>query len=296
MKRMDKSEFIFKIFSYFFATIFALFCLYPFIYAISAALSGKLAMIEGKVILFPIDIQFEAFRKVIDDKMFWLSYANTLFLTFYGTLWAMFVSIYGAYALSKSRLIFRRGFNFLLVFTMWFNAGMIPTYLNYRNTREFFHSIGIADDKWVVVIAMGLAAFNIILLRNAFEGVPKEIEEAAIVDGANDFQIVSKVYVPMSKAAIATVALFYGLSRWNGYFWARQIISNTSEWPLQVYIRKQLEETFETINYGVDPGYPYSLDSLFYAMIVCAIIPIIIIYPYIQKYFARGVNLGGVKE
>jgi putative aldouronate transport system permease protein len=253
-------------------------------------------MDSGLVILYPVEVQLDAFKAVLEDKMFWLSYANTLFVTFYGTIWAMFISVTGAYALSKSRLIFRRGFNFLLVFTMWFNAGMIPQYINYVNTRNVFHSIGITDDKWVVVIAMGLAAFNIIILRNAFEGVPKEIEEAAIVDGANDFQVLTKVYIPMTKAAMATVTLFYGLSRWNGYFWARQIISNSSEWPLQVYIRRALEDKFEAINYGVEPDLPYTYDSLFYAMIVCAIIPIIIIYPYIQKYFARGVNLGGVKE
>lgn len=293
MKRLDISEIIFKIFAYTFLTIFALCCLYPFIYAISASLSGKNAFYMGEIVLFPVDIQFDAFREVLFDRSFWVSYANTLFLTFYGTLWALGVSILGAYALSKKRLVFRRGFNFYLVFTMWFSAGMIPTFLNYKATQNVFSAVGITDDKWLVVIAMGMAAFNIILLRNAFEGVPYEIEEAATVDGASEFQILSKVYIPMSKSTIATVALFFGISRWNGYYWARKMIRNANEWPLQVYIRYTLEEILKEENPAVTN---YASNSLIYAMIVCAIIPIIIIYPYIQKYFATGVNVGGVKE
>lgn len=292
-KGIDTSEYIFKILAYTLVTIFAIFCLYPFIYTISATLSGKDAMDAGKVILFPVDIQFDAFKMVIQDKLFWISYSNTLFLTFFGTLYSMLISIMGAYALSKKRLIKKRLFNFLLVFTMWFSAGMIPTYYNYRATSGVLNGIGIHDDKWLVVIAMGMAAYNIILLRNAFEGVPSEIEEAAIVDGASEFQILTKVYIPMSKATIATVTLFYGLSRWNGYFWAKMMISNRLERPIQVYIRTILDELALMENVQYDTFLPI---SIVYAMIVCAIVPIIIIYPYIQKYFAKGVNLGGVKE
>jgi putative aldouronate transport system permease protein len=214
-------------------------------------------------------------------------------VTFYGTIWALGTSVLGAYALSKHRLVFRRGFNFFLVFTLWFSAGLVPQFLNYRATQNVFGALGIMDDKWLVVIAMGMAAFNVVLLRNAFESVPYEIEEAGIVDGATDFQLLSKVYIPMSKSAIATVGLFFGISRWNGYFWARTMIRNRNEWPLQVFIRSQLEEIMG-LEYEATTS--YAPESLIYAMIVCAIIPIIIIYPYIQKYFAKGVNVGGVKE
>lgn len=193
----------------------------------------------------------------------------------------------------KKRLMFRRGFNFLLSFTMWFAAGLIPTWLNYKATQGIFQGMGIMDDKWLIVIAMGTNAFNVILLRNAFEGVPSEIEEASIVDGATEFQILTKVYVPMSKSAIATVGLFFGISRWNGYFWARKMIGNSAEWPLQVYIRDTLEQFNTTETQAFEN---FATDSVIYSMIICAIIPILIIYPYIQKYFAKGVNLGGVKE
>jgi putative aldouronate transport system permease protein len=227
--------------------------------------------------------------------MFWNSYTNTLFITFYGTLWAMFVAILGGYALSKKRLLFRKTFNFFLVFTMWFSAGLVPQYINYLNTKEVFELVGLTDQKWLIIIAMGMAAMNIILLRNAFEGVPSEIEEAAIVDGATEMQVLTNVYLPMSKSTIATVALFFAISRWNGYFWARQMISNGNEHPLQVFIRLKLEE-FQDSEAMMGWSANYASDSALYALIVCSIIPILIIYPFIQKYFAKGVNMGGVKE
>ena len=294
-RKLETSELIFKIISYTLLTVFALCCLYPFVYAVSASISGRSAVEYGSVVLFPKDVQFDAFARMFGDNMFWNAYSNTLFLTLYGTLWSMLTAILGAYALSKRRLLFRKFFNFFLVFTMWFSAGIVPQYLNYLATKKVFTAAGITDDKWLVVIAMGMAAMNIILLRNAFEGVPSEIEEAAVVDGATEFQVLSKVYIPMSKSTIATVALFFAISRWNGYFWARQMISNSNEHPLQVFIRLRLEQyTDPEIIAGWSET--FASDSVIYALIVCSIVPILIIYPFIQKYFAKGVNVGGVKE
>lgn len=298
MKRKTEiSELIFKILAYTFLTIFAVCCLYPFVYAISSAISGREFVDNNDIILLPKGLQFEAFKVVLNDNSFWVSYSNTLFLTFFGTVFSMFVAILGGYALSKKRLMFRRGFNFFLVFTMWFSAGVVPQYLNYVQTDKIFEAIGIHDTKWLVVIAMGMAAMNIILLRNAFEGVPSEVEEAAVVDGATEMQVLTKVYIPMSKSTIATVALFFGISRWNGYYWARTMMAGESfQWPLQVYIRIFLETNIWNTEQVPDLSLPYSDTSIMYAMVICAIIPIIIIYPYIQKYFAKGVNMGGVKE
>ena len=296
-RKLEISELIFKIIAYTFLGIFSICCLYPFVYAISASISGKQAVDYNQVILLPKDIQFEAFSKMFGNNMFWNAYTNTLFLTIFGTIWALFVAILGGYALSKKRLLFRKGFNFFLVFTMWFSAGMVPQYLNYLATAEAFESIGIMDRKWLIVIAMGMAAMNVILLRNAFEGVPSEIEEASIVDGATELQILTKVYIPMSKSTIATVALFFAISRWNGYFWAKQMLLGqySNEQPLQVFIRNQLDLYMDS-DYMASWNEPYSHYSELYALIVCAIIPILIIYPFIQKYFAKGVNMGGVKE
>ena len=294
-RKLEVSELIFKILSYLFLTVFALLCLYPFVYAVSASMSGRHAVEYSQVVLFPKEVQCEAFAMMFQNNMFWNAYSNTLFLTLYGTLWAMGVSILGGYALSKKRLLFRKTFNFFLVFTMWFSAGIIPQYLNYLQTQTVFRAVGIMDDKWLVVIAMGMAAMNIILLRNAFEGVPSEIEEAAIVDGATEFQVLSTVYIPMSKSTIATVALFFAISRWNGYFWARQMISNSFEKPLQVFIRELLEQ-YRDPEFIAGWNAVYASDSVIYALIVCYIVPILIIYPFIQKYFAKGTNVGGVKE
>ena len=294
-RKLEISELIFKVISYTLLTVFALCCLYPFVYAISASISGRSAVEYGSIVLFPKDIQFDAFKLMFNDNMFWNAYSNTLFLTLFGTLWSMFVAILGGYALSKKRLLFRKQFNFFLVFTMWFSAGIVPQYLNYLATKDVFNSMGIMDDKWLVVIAMGMAAMNIILLRNAFEGVPSEIEEAAIVDGATEMQVLTQVYLPMSKSTIATVALFFAISRWNGYFWARQMISNQNEHPLQVFIRLRLEQ-YTDPEQMAGWNRAFASDSVIYALIVCSIVPILIIYPFIQKYFAKGTNVGGVKE
>ena len=284
-RKLEISELIFKVISYTLLTVFALCCLYPFVYAISASISGRSAVEYGQIVLFPKDIQFDAFKLMFNDNMFWNAYSNTLFLTLFGTLWSMFVAILGGYALSKKRLLFRKTFNFFLVFTMWFSAGIVPQYLNYLATKDVFNSMGIMDDKWLVVIAMGMAAMNIILLRNAFEGVPSEIEEAAIVDGATEMQVLTQVYLPMSKSTIATVALFF----------ASQMISNQNEHPLQVFIRLRLEQyTDPEAMAGWNRA--FASDSVIYALIVCSIVPILIIYPFIQKYFAKGTNVGGVKE
>ena len=296
--RMEATEIIFKVIAYTFVTIFALMCFYPLLFTLSASISNGQALIDGKVVLYPIDIQFDAFGAVIKNKAFWNSYANTFFVTFYGTIYCMGLSILGAYALSKKRLTGVKLFNFLLIFTMWFSAGIIPMHLNYQQTATILKNIGISDQKWLIVLAMGMSAYNVILLRNAFEAVPKEIEEAAVVDGASDIQIMSKIYVPMSKATVATVALFYGISRWNGYFWAMKEVSNSSDLPLQVVIQTQMANVEEQAS---DTGIQlingtYTLQNTVYAMLIFAIIPIIIIYPFIQKYFAAGVNLGGVKE
>jgi putative aldouronate transport system permease protein len=303
-RKMEVSELIFKIIAYFILIVFAIMCVYPFIYAISASFSSASALGSNKVVLWPVGVQGSAFLYVIKNNYFWISYANTLFLTFFGTLWALGYSILGAYALSKKRLMGRHGWNFFLVFTMWFSAGIVPMARNYSNTADIFNAIGISDLKWTVVIAMGMNATNIILLRNTFEGVPSEIEEAARIDGATEMQVLTKVYIPMSKATIATVALFFGISRWNGYFWAMKVMKTQSySWPVQVYLRDFIN-TYTNITGSGDSEqidtfnrtYDYSAMSVVYSMVVCSIIPILIIYPFIQKYFAKGVNMGGVKE
>lgn len=285
MKRLDRSEIIFKVLSYTILTIFALCCLYPFIFILSSSVSSKTAADHGDVILWPIGFNLETYAFVLKEKTFWLSYCNTFFITIYGTLVSMLVAITGAYALSKTRLMFRRGFNFLLSFTMWFGAGMIPTLQN-------FTRFGV-NNRYMFIICLGFNAFNMILLRNYFSGIPKEIEEAATIDGATEFQILTKVYVPMSKSSIITVAMFFAVSRWNGYLWAQMLLGESDQ-PLTVYIKVYMKKVLENIDAGAQVT--MSTYALQYAFIVCSIIPVIVVYPKLQKYFAAGVNVGGVKE
>ncbi len=313
-RKMEVSELIFKIISYFLLIVFALMCVYPFIYALSSSFSSKSAVDGGDVILWPVGFQTEAYRYIFTRNAFWISYANTLFLAFIGTIWCLVYTILGAYALSKKRLMGRHAFNFFLVFTMWFSAGIVPQFVNFTKTGDILAAIAGTsysniDQKWLIIIAMGMNATNVILLRNAFEGVPSEIEEAARIDGATEMQILTKVYIPMSKATIATVALFFGISRWNGYFWAIKMMPNQSySWPVQVYIRDFIDKTSGLVEPPKDGSAwadvipsdfkfeTLSAMSVVYAMVICAVIPILVIYPFIQKYFAKGVNMGGVKE
>jgi putative aldouronate transport system permease protein len=286
LERLNSSEAGFKITAYVLTGLFSVTALYPVVYAVSASISGKMAYEFGEVVLFPKDINFDVYKYLLSNKTFWLSYINTLFYTVFGTAWSMAISATGAYALSKSKLLYRRQMNLFIVFTMWFSAGMIPTYLNYYN-------MGV-NNRWGFIFAFGVQAFNIILLRSYFETIPREIDEAATIDGANEFQVFARIYLPMSQASIITVALFYATNRWNGYFWANLLLRDEADAPLQVTMRR-LIEYYSQFADNSPVELPFATDSYMFAILVCSIVPVLIIYPFIQKYFARGTNLGGVK-
>ena len=195
-----------------------------------------------------------------------------------------------AYALSKPRLRGRRVLGFFIAFTMWFHAGMIPFFLNLRD-------LDLLDSRWGIVIAFAVNAFNIILMRNFFESVSPSFEEAARMDGANDFQILWKVYIPLAKPAIATVAMLCAIARWNGYFWAMVLLRDEDKIPLQVFLKKMIVSVNLTEEAaGAMAQQAYSLETITGAIIVLSMIPVLIVYPLIQKYFTKGVMMGGVKE
>ncbi|MFI3230025.1 MAG: carbohydrate ABC transporter permease [bacterium] len=271
--------------------ILGLCCLYPFIYVLSSSLSSGNAVSRGQVMLFPVEFTIDAYKYVLEDKIFWMSYANTLYYTIVGTMYSMVISATGAYALSRRKLRFRKTFNLLVVFTMWFQAGMVPMYLN-------FQELGIKDSRWGIIVAFGIQAFNIILLRNYFENVPESLEQAAMIDGANDFTIFFKIFLPLSKPALVTVILYYAIGRWNGFFWTMVLITEIEKTPLQVYLRKMIIERDAMADQVANSLFTmsYSSDTIIYAIIVCSMIPVIVFYPYIQKYFTKGIMVGGVKE
>jgi putative aldouronate transport system permease protein len=270
--------------------LFTISTLYPFIYIAAVSLSSGAAARAGTVVLTPIELTFAAYSHVLSQPQFWNSYLNTFIYTIGGTLMSLLIIIPGAYALSRPQLFGRRYWNFFIAFTMWFNACLIPFFLNMRD-------LNLLDSYFGIIIGFAVNAFNIILLRNFFEAIPKSFEEAARMDGANDFQVLWKVYVPLSKPAIATVTLFCIVSRWNGFFWAMVLLSSEEKVPLQVFLRHTivtLSDDNEFASTLVDAA--YSVETVTAAIIVCSTIPVLIIYPFIQKYFNKGILLGGVKE
>lgn len=270
--------------------MFTLSTLYPFIYITAISLSSGFAATAGTVVLTPVETTFEAYRYILGDLKFWISYGNTFIYTIGGTIVSLAFLIPGAYALSRQQLYGRRFWNLMVAFTMWFNAGLIPFFLNMRD-------LGLLDSYFGIIIGFAVNGFNLILLRNFFEGVPDSFEEAARMDGANDFQVLWKVYMPLAKPAIATVALFCMVARWNGFFWAMVLLQDENKIPLQVYLRHTIATLSDDPEFtATQLNASYSFETVSAAIIVCSIIPVLIIYPFIQKYFEKGILLGGVKE
>jgi putative aldouronate transport system permease protein len=270
--------------------VLALLALYPIWYVVAVSTSGGVPASEGRVWLWPIDVTLAAYGHVIKDKLFWTSYANTVFYTLAGTVTSLIFIVPAAYALAKPRLRGRRVIGFFIAFTMWFHAGMIPFYLNVRD-------LGMIDSRWGIVIAFACNAFNLILMRNFFESISPSFEEAARMDGANDWQILWKVYLPLAKPALATVALLCAIARWNGYFWSMVLLYDESKIPLQVYLKKSIVEINLTEEAaGAMANTAYSLETVTGAIIVMSMLPVIVAYPFVQKYLTKGVTMGGVKE
>lgn len=265
----------------------SLITLYPFFYVLIASISSGKAVAEGSVYFIPKAITLDAYREIIVKKEVWSGYANSFYYTIFGTMVSMFLTICGAYPLSKSYLKGRRLINFLVVFTMWFQAGMIPQYLN-------FVDLGMRNE-WGVILGLSVSTFNVVLMINFFGGIPKELEEAATIDGASDIQVLTKVFLPLSKPALATVGLFYAVNRWNGYFWSMILIREPSKYPLNVWLKSWIVENNAMTESGSLITSTYSADTFIFATIIVSIIPIVAIYPFIQKYFTQGVMVGAVK-
>ena len=290
LKMETRGERIFSIINHVLLVLLAICAVYPFVYVLSASISRGSAVDAGKVVLFPVGTTTAAYNSILSDKYFWMSYGNTFFYTILGTAFSMFISITAAYSLSKKRFKFRKPVNLILSISMWFHVGFIPMYIN-------FQSLGALNNRWMILVCFGVHAFNIILLRSYFENVPNELEEAANIDGASDFQILWKVYLPISKPALTTVWLYYAIGRWNGWFWSSILLKEQTKIPLQLYLKQKIVDmVLVSENATSIAGQVYSFTTLTYAIVVCSLIPVIIVYPYIQKYFNKGIMLGSVKE
>lgn len=287
--RASASERTFDIIKNIILILFTAACLYPLLYVLACSISNGAAVDAGKVLLIPKGVNLESYKQVLTDKQFWISYGNTLYYTILGSAFSMLVSTPAAYVLSKKRFRGRKLINLLVSFTMWFVPGFIPLYLNYS-------SLGTVNNRVMMLVSFGVQGFNIILLRNYFEAIPDEMEEAASLDGANDFTTFLKVYLPLAKAPMATVWLYYAMNRWNGYFWSSVLLRDMNKIPLQVYLKQKIIDQSIVAEFAnTVAGQQYSYNTIIYAMVICAIVPVLIVYPFIQKFFVKGVMVGGVK-
>ena len=271
--------------------------IFPFIWLLSTSLKGAGENIFAyPPTIVPKDFTFANYIGVWHKVDLMRYFVNSMVVAGGTVLLNLILSSLAGYPLARMEFKGKKiaFFSILATIMVPFQAIMLPVYL----ITLKLHLVDSVNDTMGfigLVMPFAVSAFGIFLMRQAFMTIPREMEEAAIVDGATEFQVLSKVYIPMSKSTIATVALFFGISRWNGYFWARQMISNSNEHPLMVYIRLMLEEyTDPAVMSGWNEA--FASDSMIYALIVCSIVPILVIYPFIQKYFAKGVNVGGVKE
>ena len=290
MNLYSRGDKIFVWINMFLVGMFTIGTLYPFLYIAAVSLSSGDAATSGQVLLTPVDVTLAAYKHVLSEPMFWISYKNTFIYTIGGTILSLIIIIPGAYALSRPQLVGRRFWNMVIAFTMWFNAGMIPFFLNMRD-------LGLLDSYIGIIIGFACNAFNIILLRNFFESLPSSFEEAARMDGANEFQVLWKVYVPLSKPALATITLFCVVARWNGFFWAMILLRDEDKIPLQVYLRQTIIQLTNDDDFASSLlESTYSFETVSAAIMVCSIIPVLLFYPFIQKHFNKGIMMGGVKE
>lgn len=286
--KISKGEKIFQVINVIFLVILSLAIIYPVVYTLSASFSSKDAVVTGKVFLWPVDFDLAAYKHIFSDKTIWVAYLNSIFYTAIGTVMSLVLTICGAYPLSKPRLRGRNWLTFCIAFTLWFSAGMIPAYLNFRD-------LGLLNSRFAILLHGTISTYNFVLMKNFFQSIPMSLEEAAHIDGANDLQILFKVYIPLSLPSIATIALFYAVARWNEYLWPMILVQKDALLPLQVVLKKMIVDLNVDLTKGVDVETKLSEETFIYATIVVSSIPMLILYPFIQKYFVKGVMVGSIK-
>lgn len=288
--RMSKQDKIFTVFNYFLALLFLAVCLYPIYFILIASISNASMVTSGKVFLIPKGITFLGYKLMLEKKEIWTGYLNTILYTVFGTAFNLCLTIPAGYALSIKTLPFRRLINFCFMLTMFISGGMIPTYL-------LVSHLHLENTFAIMVIIGGVNVWNLILCRNFFStNIPVELREAAQIDGCTEFGIFFKVVLPLSKAIIAVMLLYFAVSHWNGYQDALIYLRDPNKYPLQLVLRNLLLQntlTADTDAAGLERL--MDLQSMKYGVIVIASLPVMILYPFIQKYFVKGVMVGSVK-
>ena len=272
--------------------IFSLTCLLPFVNVAAVSLSSKSAILRGDVSFWPVEFETTAYQAIFSDKSMTRSLVFTVIITVVYTLLSMLMTILMAYPLTKKRLRGRNFFSFLALFTMYFSGGIIPHYLNIKE-------LGLMDSPWALILPGMLSTYNMIILKSFFQTLPNELEEAAIIDGANDFQVLLKVYLPLSMASLATLTLFYAVGKWNSFQDALYYIQTKAYQPLQLklyhIIKGSQAVDVAALEGGASTVATSVSESIEPASIIFATLPILIVYPFVQRYFVAGVTIGAVK-
>lgn len=266
---------------------------YPLIFVLSSSFSSKDAVTNGKVFLFPVDFSLEGYEAVFKKNDVIIGYRNTFIYTIIGTMINLFLTMIAAYPLSRKDLPFGKGLILLFTFTMIFSGGMIPTYMLVK-------SVGLINKPAVMVLVGSISAYNLIIARTFIQNnIPTELLEASRIDGCSDFLYFAKIVLPLSKSVIAVLTLYYAITHWNSYFNAFIYLNNRKYWPLQLYLREILLENQIDASQIVDPELQEAKQGmanlLKYSLIVVSTIPVMLLYPFIQKHFVTGVMIGSVK-
>ena len=265
---------------------------YPLWFVVIASISNSDLVNQGRVTFWPVDIRFYGFEQVFTDSRIWNGYMNTIIYVVAGTALNLAVTMPAAYALSRPDFRARNPVMMYFVFTMYFSGGLVPLYMT-------ISSLGLISTKWILIIFVAVNTYNMIIARTFIQAnIPNDLYEAAILDGCSHFTFFFKVVLPLSKAIISVEVLYYGVFHWNDYFNALVYNYNTANEPLQMVLRRilLLNEAYASGNGGVQGGYGQSsADQVKYAVMIVSTVPILCVYPFVQKYFEKGVMIGAVK-
>lgn len=277
-----------KAINYVLLTLFSLICLLPFIHMIAKSFSGATAVSAGRVTFWPLDVTLNTYRYVLQDNLFFSSFKNSVVITLGGTLFALATTTMAAYPLSKQHFRGRKFILMLYVFTMLFYGGMVSIYV-------FMRSLNLLNTLLCQVIPLALSQYNLFVMKTFFEGLPEAIEESAHIDGADHFRTLISIVLPLSLPSLATIGLFYAVSYWNSYYHAMLFVTRADVKPLQMYLYELLTKTQNL--YEVDPVIASGLSAsgMQAAAIVVSTLPILLVYPFLQKYFVKGLTVGSVK-
>lgn len=296
MKKKLKSIQFMDIICYTVVLIVIIVTLYPVLHLMALSFSSSTAVSQNIVSIWPVEFTLQAYRKILSTGTLVQSFFNSIVYAVVGTVINMVLTASMAYALAKNRLPFRSFFTKMALLTMYISGGIIPTFL-------LVNSLKMYDSMWALILPSAISTYNLIVLRSFYSAMPVELEEAAFLDGANDISIFFKIVMPLSKAGLATIALFYLVGHWNSYYSAMIYMKSAEKYPLQLVLRSiviegQMASELAAAGQAGAAEQMYgmvSVNSIKYATLFISIVPMMIIYPFIQKYFVKGVMIGSLK-